>query len=388
MLKSSLSLSLVYGRNSCCSSLREKRKITTLILLRHGQSVWNGREARFTGWSDVPLTVKGRVEAVAAGQLLRSRGFKAERVDVAFTSNLQRAYETCELALASMAGSDQDTWSSDRIRKDWRLNERHYGCVQGKYKSDPELARIYGKETLTEWRRSMTARPPPLKDLDLPENSPTTESLRDCQERILKCWYDTILPCMYEEEGLSTQAGHRTVVVVAHSNTLRSLMAALDDVPEHLVANLHVPNSVPILYTFCPNSRGELVSEKLESAAGGSHARWLVSSCNHHAVRDAIQPGGMLTRSLFDYMDLDGNGTLTVRELETGISELLKEEQLSSSKIKIDCAVINVAKKIAIEMPSHSAITLEQFEKKAAAAYRGLQTPSLDNYFHDSEPFP
>ena len=112
--------------------------VATLILLRHGQSIWNGADARFTGWTDVPLTVKGRVEAVAAGQLLRSRGFRAENVDVAFTSDLQRAHETTELALASMAGHEQDTWSSDRIRRDARLNERHYGNVQGLFKNDLE----------------------------------------------------------------------------------------------------------------------------------------------------------------------------------------------------------------------------------------------------------
>merc|ERR1719327_1679427 len=93
-----------------------RRDVSTLILLRHGQSEWNGADARFTGWVDVPLTAKGRVEAVGAGQLLRSRGFRAATVDVAFTSELQRAHETCELLLASMAGAEQDTWSSDRIR--------------------------------------------------------------------------------------------------------------------------------------------------------------------------------------------------------------------------------------------------------------------------------
>ena len=92
--------------------------VATLILIRHGQSVWNSEPSRFTGWCDVPLTVKGRVEAVSVGQLLRSRGFRAENVDVAFTSELQRAHETCELALASMAGHEQDTWSPERIRRD------------------------------------------------------------------------------------------------------------------------------------------------------------------------------------------------------------------------------------------------------------------------------
>ena len=133
--------------------------------------MWNGEHARFTGWCDVPLTVKGRVEAVGAGQLLRSRGFRAAKVDAAFTSELQRAHETCELALASMAGHRQNTWSSDRIRRDARLNERHYGAVQGFYKNDMELRAKFGDDTIREWRRSMDAKPPresPLPLLDAP----------------------------------------------------------------------------------------------------------------------------------------------------------------------------------------------------------------------------
>ena len=160
-------------------------KISTLILLRHGESIWNGApETRFTGWCDVPLTVKGRVEAVGAGQLLRSRGFRAANIDVAFTSELQRAHETCELALASMAGHEQDTWSSERIRRDARLNERHYGAVQGLYKDDPELRAAYGDEEIRRWRRSMLARPPPLDETHpewRPPPAPLTESLADCQ---------------------------------------------------------------------------------------------------------------------------------------------------------------------------------------------------------------
>ena len=159
---------------------------SNLILLRHGQSVWNSEPSRFTGWCDVPLTVKGRVEAVSVGQLLRARGFRAANVDVAFTSELQRAHETCELALASMAGHEQDTWSSERIRRDVRLNERHYGAVQGLYKDDPALRAAHGEERIRRWRRSMDARPPPLNDQHpewRPPPAPTTEALADCQRR-------------------------------------------------------------------------------------------------------------------------------------------------------------------------------------------------------------
>jgi len=132
--------------------------------LRHGKSIWNGACARFTGWCDIPLTVQGRVEAVAAGQLLRSRGLKASKVCVAFVSELERSHETCELALASMAGHEQDTWSTDRIRREWRLNERHYGAVQGRLKSDPRLIKEYGEDTVINWRRSLKGKPPPMDE--------------------------------------------------------------------------------------------------------------------------------------------------------------------------------------------------------------------------------
>ena len=176
--------------------------ISTLILLRHGQSIWNGENPRFTGWCDVPLTVKGRVEAVGAGQLLRSRGFRAANVDVAFTSELQRAHETCELALASMAGHRQDTWSPERIRRDARLNERHYGAVQGYRKDDAGLLAAHGEESIRGWRRSMHGKPPPL-DADHPEwrppPVPTGESLADCQRRVLECFRESISPTLFEE---------------------------------------------------------------------------------------------------------------------------------------------------------------------------------------------
>ena len=264
-----------------------RRDVSTLILLRHGQSQWNNPNPRFTGWADVPLTVKGRVEAVAAGQLLRSRGLSAERVDVAFTSQLQRAHETCELALASMAGPDQHTWSSDRIRRLEGLNERHYGVVQGEFKNDPKIIEKYGEETLRAWRRGLHEKPPPLDENHphwLPPPAPTTESLLDCQQRVVQAFHDSIAPALFDEEDLPTPAEQRTVLVVAHSNTIRSLMAAFDEVPEDLVPKLYVPNSVPILYRFTPETRMP-VSTKLQSSAGGSHARWILSAENHREVR-------------------------------------------------------------------------------------------------------
>ena len=355
------------------------RSVSTLILLRHGQSQWNGPDSRFTGWVDVPLTVRGRVEAVAAGQLLRSKGFKASKVDVAFTSELQRAHETCELALASMAGPEQHTWSSERIRKDWRLNERHYGAVQGLYKNDPEIMKKYTPEVVLSWRRSMMAKPPPMDKSHkywMPPPAPLTESLLDCQERAMGCFQTRIAPALFDEQGLPTPPDERTVVVVAHSNTIRSLMAAFDKVPEELVPKLHVPNSVPILYRFERLSR-KPVSNKLQAAAGGSHARWLVSAENHRAVRKALQHGGLLTRALFDAFDSDGDRKLTAEEINYGLREFNKEEHL-------DCVVLALAKKIGREMSPHETISLEDFERRVTQVSEGLQ----DNSCFEYEPFP
>ncbi|KAG7356996.1 phosphoglyceromutase [Nitzschia inconspicua] len=358
-----------------------RRSVSTLILLRHGQSQWNGPKARFTGWCDVPLTVRGRVEAVAAGQLMRSRGFKASKVCVAFTSELQRSHETCELALASMAGHEQNTWSSERIRRDVRLNERHYGAVQGKLKDDPELKRQYGDDTLRYWRRSLHGKPPdmdPSHEYYQPPPAPLSESLADCQRRVLDCWEDSIAPALFDEEGLPIPPDGRTVIVVAHANTIRSLMAHFDDAPEDLVTRLYVPNSVPILYRFDRHkSRQTPISLKLESAHGGSHARWMISAENHGAVRDAIQKGGTLTRALFDALSekdfsVPTNLTVTGAELEKGVRALMKDTMIE------DCVVIGMAKQIARELGPNDEIHLSEFERRTKEAYESLTFKHLN----------
>ena len=341
--------------------------VSTLILLRHGQSVWNGPDARFTGWCDVPLTVKGRVEAVSVGQLLRSRGFRAADVDVAFTSELQRAHESCELALASMAGHEQDTWSSERIRRDLRLNERHYGAVQGRFKNDPDLLLEYGEGTVRHWRRSMEGRPPALTSTHpewQPPPAPTTESLADCQQRVLECFRERISPALFNEADPETggwipRSSDRTVVVVAHANAIRSLMAYLDDVPSEDVPNLHVPNSVPILYRF-ERSTQTLISTKLQSAAGGSHARWLLSPENHASIREAIQPGGLLTRAVLESWDTTKSGVLSVSAIEAGLKAMLSDDV----KRPPSCAVIAVAKKIVRELPADGTIPVDEIETR------------------------
>lgn len=353
----------------------QRRSVSTLILLRHGQSIWNGPHARFTGWCDVPLTVRGRVEAVAAGQLLRSRGFRAKRVCVAFASELQRSHETCELTLASMAGHEQETWCSDRIRKDWRLNERHYGSVQGLYKDDPDLMAKYGQKEIMHWRRSLTGKPPPMDESHeyyLPPPAPVTESLIDCQRRVLDCWEDVIAPALFEEQGLPYSPDQRTIIVAAHANTIRSLMAHFDQVPEDYIHKVYVPNSVPILYRFHAETR-QPVSIKLESGFGGSHARWMLSAENHFAVREAVDTGGTLTRALFEAMgSCPKDRILTGAQLEAGVRELMQDD------LHTNCVVVGVAKEIARDIGPNDTIHINEFERKAREAYEGLTLKHLN----------
>ena len=403
-------------------SFAPHRDISTLILLRHGTSEWNGAEARFSGWCDIPLTVRGRVEAVAAGQLLRARGFPARRIDVAFASELQRAHETCELALASMAGHCQHTWSTDRIQRDRRLNERHYGALQGHFKDDPELVAGFGIPKLREWKRSMHGTPPALDESHAhyqPPPAPRTESLADCQRRVLDCFEDLVKPALFA-------GANRAVLLVAHSNTLRALMAAIDEVPDDDVPALHVPNSVPILYRFDADRRAPVSVKLCKGSGTQSHARWMLTPENHAQVHDALESGGLLTRAFFESVELGAgtgrfastwvcrarafcekasralremiarprmsrnesgafevghpcpaqvdvkrNGAVSVRELDLSLTAYLKEAELGNNRI--DCAVTAVAKKIVREARARdSTITLRDFEREVAAAAAAL----------------
>ena len=354
---------------------RHDTNVSTLILLRHGKSQWNGENERFSGWCDVPLTVPGRVEAVAAGQLLRRRGFHAKNVCVAFSSELQRAHETCELALASMAGHEQHTWSSERIRRDWRLNERHYGALQGLHKDDPALIEKYGRETLASWRRGMHGRPPPMDATHehyRPAPAPLTENLQDCQKRVVACWEDSIAPSLFDEENLPIPPRDRTIIVVAHANTLRSLMVHFDDVPDDQVQDIFVPNSVPVLYRFDATTR-RCISVKLDAGYGDSHARWMLSAENHHAVAAAHKPGGTLTRALFDAMDHDGDREITGAEMEAGLRELRRDSSAAR-----DCVVMGVAEEISRQLGPHEALGYEEFERRTRAACRSLTLKHLN----------
>jgi 2,3-bisphosphoglycerate-dependent phosphoglycerate mutase len=211
-----------------------------LILLRHGESEWNAKNL-FTGWVDVPLSQQGREEAAAAGQLLHEYGAPP---DVLHTSVLRRAIQTAGLSL-EMA---ERSWIP--VRRSWRLNERHYGALQGKDKKT--TLKEFGEEQFMMWRRSYDTPPPPLEDASeysqvgdsryagLPrELVPRTECLADVVARMLPYWYDAIVPDL--------RAG-ATGLVVAHGNSLRALVKHLDDMSAEAVVSLNIPTGIPLVY--------------------------------------------------------------------------------------------------------------------------------------------
>ncbi|MGI8702695.1 MAG: phosphoglyceromutase [Nocardioidaceae bacterium] len=211
-----------------------------LVLLRHGESEWNA-ENRFTGWVDVPLTDKGRAEALRGGALLAERELLP---DVLHTSVLRRAISTAQICLDAI----DRNWIP--VRRSWRLNERHYGALQGKDKK--ETLAEFGEQQFMLWRRSYDTPPPPLdpssefsqsgdpRYADLPaEIMPRTECLADVLARVLPYWYDVIVPDL--RRGL-------TVLVTAHGNSMRALVKHLDSMSEEAVVNLNIPTGIPLLY--------------------------------------------------------------------------------------------------------------------------------------------
>ena len=211
----------------------------TLILLRHGQSDWNEKNL-FTGWVDVRLTEKGRGEAANAGKLLAEAGLLP---DVLHTSLLSRAIQTSNLALES---ADR-MWIP--VRRSWRLNERHYGALQGLDKS--ETLEKYGEDQFMEWRRSFDTPPPVLDDssewsqandpryADIDGERPRTECLKDVIDRLLPYWSDSVLPDL--------NSG-KTVLVTAHGNSLRALVKHLDGISDDDIAGLNIPTGMPLVY--------------------------------------------------------------------------------------------------------------------------------------------
>jgi 2,3-bisphosphoglycerate-dependent phosphoglycerate mutase len=211
-----------------------------LVLVRHGQSTWN-LENRFTGWTDVDLSQEGIREALTAGDLLVEGGYT---FDVAYTSVLKRAIRTLWIILDRM----DLMWIP--VYRSWRLNERHYGALQGLNKA--ETAQRHGNEQVLIWRRAYDIAPPPLDPDDesfpgrdrryadlAPEELPHTESLKDTVARMLPYWHETIAP--------DVRAGKR-VVISAHGNSLRALVKYLDDVSEEEIVGLNIPTGIPLVY--------------------------------------------------------------------------------------------------------------------------------------------
>jgi 2,3-bisphosphoglycerate-dependent phosphoglycerate mutase len=214
----------------------------TLVLLRHGQSEWNEKNL-FTGWVDVDLTELGREEARQGAADIEAAGLT---LDVAHTSLQRRAIRTCEIVLDEL----DRLWIP--VRRSWRLNERHYGALQGKDKK--QTAEQFGIDQVNRWRRSYDVPPPPLDPDDpmhprfdpryadlAPDVLPGSECLKDVLERMLPCWYDSIVPDL--------RAG-RTTLVAAHGNSLRALVKHLDDIPDDAIAELNIPTGIPLVYTL------------------------------------------------------------------------------------------------------------------------------------------
>ncbi len=237
----------------------------TLILLRHGESEWNAKNL-FTGWVDVPLNEKGWGEAVRGGELLKAEGLLP---DVVHTSLLRRAIMTANLALDAA----ERHWIP--VKRDWRLNERHYGDLQGKNKA--ETLEQFGEERFMTWRRSFDTPPPEIADdneysqagdpryADIDGEMPRTECLKDVIERFLPYWQSTITKDL--------EAG-KTVLVTAHGNSLRALVKHLDKISDDDIAALNIPTGIPLLYRLgddnMPVAPGEYLDP--EAAAAGAAA--------------------------------------------------------------------------------------------------------------------
>jgi 2,3-bisphosphoglycerate-dependent phosphoglycerate mutase len=243
-----------------------------LVLIRHGESTWN-LENRFTGWTDVDLTPTGIQQAQDAGRLLRAEGYD---FDLCFTSVLKRATHTLWHCLDEL----DRTWLP--VQHSWRLNERHYGALQGLNKA--ETAREYGDAQVLVWRRSYDTPPPPLAPTDprcergdrryadlAPEQVPLTECLKDTVARVLPFWNEAIAPAI--------RSGQR-VLVAAHGNSIRALVKYLDGISDDDIVALNIPNGIPLVYELDADLRpirraylGDAETAARAAAAAGSHGK-------------------------------------------------------------------------------------------------------------------
>lgn len=216
-----------------------------IVLIRHGKSQWN-EENRFTGWADVELSKIGLEEARRAGKILKNNGYT---FDLAFTSYLRRAIRTLWIVLDEL----ELMWIP--VHKSWRLNERHYGALQGLSKE--KMIEKYGKDQVYMWRRYVKIKPPPMEKSDsryagneikysnLKESEiPLTENLIDTEERVLKYWFSNIAPNI---------KGGKKIIISAHGNTIRALVKYLDNVPDNGIIDLNIPTGIPLVYELDDN---------------------------------------------------------------------------------------------------------------------------------------
>jgi 2,3-bisphosphoglycerate-dependent phosphoglycerate mutase len=247
--------------------------MSSLVLLRHGQSDWNAKNL-FTGWVDVDLTEQGVAEAERGGVLIRDAGLLP---DVLHTSVQRRAIRTAQITLDTC----DRMWIP--VRRSWRLNERHYGALQGKDKK--QTLDEFGEEQFMKWRRSYDTPPPALDDdsefsqsgdpayaMLPPELMPRTECLKDVLERLLPYWYDAIVPDL---------AAGRTVLITAHGNSLRALVKHLDGIADESIAGLNIPTGIPLVYTLDESMRPTVPGGTYLDASAAAAAIEAVANQGH-----------------------------------------------------------------------------------------------------------
>jgi 2,3-bisphosphoglycerate-dependent phosphoglycerate mutase len=245
-----------------------------LVLVRHGESTWN-KENRFTGWTDVDLSEKGIEEASEGGRVLKQEGYT---FDVAFTSVLKRAIRTLWIVLEEM----DLMWLP--VHRDWRLNERHYGALQGLNKA--EMAGKFGEQQVKIWRRSYATQPPALEENDprYPGNDPRYEGLTKDQLPLTECLKDTVerfLPCWHELIAPAVRSGKR-VLIAAHGNSMRALVKYLDGISDKDIVGLNIPTGMPLVYELDNQLKSiksfylgdpEKVKEAMEAVASQAKVR-------------------------------------------------------------------------------------------------------------------
>ena len=357
----------------------------TLVMIRHGESTWNV-EKRFTGWCNVPLTSHGEADARDAGELMKLRGL---HFDVAYTSGLERAWRTLAIALSASGESTTE------VIKSWRLNERHYGALQGHLKDCPILSKNFGNNKVLSYRRSWHSPPPKMDDpvtmekLDpdsvklarmhmdercfirgddgneyVREGYPKTESLMDCEDRVVSYWKDEIKPRIARGER---------VLIVAHANTIRGLIKAIDNIDDDVIHHLKIPNGVPIVYTLDNNLNPVVQTGKDDFL--GFQANYLISPHNHKRMMAYETCTRKKLSSLFTYLDKNNDGVISSVDLMEGLMRLqnykVSQAQMEGEGTEVEEICEYEVEELLREIPEGE-LTLSDFLKTADNIEPGL----------------